>query len=45
MMSILKSIYNFLEQMGRAHAASNMARSGDHKGAKRLMMEDFKGWI
>ena len=45
MMSILKSIYNFLGQMGRAHAASNMARSGDHKGAKRLMMEDFKGWI
>jgi hypothetical protein len=45
MITILKFIYNFLGQMGRAHAASNMARSGDHKGAKRLMMEDFRGWI
>ena len=44
-MTILKSIYNFLEQMGRAHAASNMARSGDYKGAQRLMMEDFRGWV
>jgi len=45
MITILKSIYNFLAQVGRAHAASNMARSGDHEGAKRLMMEDFRGWI
>lgn len=44
-MTILKSIYNFLEQMGRAHAAANMARNGDHKGARLLMMEDFRGWI
>ena len=44
-MTILKSIYNFLGQMGRAHHAANMARYGDHTGAQRLMMEDFKGWI
>jgi len=44
-MKILKSIYNFLGQMARAHAAANLARSGDHRAAKRLMMEDFRGWI
>jgi len=44
-MYMLKAIYNFLGEMGKAHAASNLARSGDYKGAKRLMMEDFKGWI
>ena len=44
-MKIIKSIYNFLGEIGKAHAASNLARSGDHKGAKRLMMQDFKGWI
>ena len=44
-MRVLKAIYNFLGDMGRAHAAANMARNGDHKGAQRLMMEDFKGWI
>jgi len=44
-MKVLKSIYNFLAQMGRANAAANMARNGDHKGAQRLMMQDFKGWI
>jgi len=44
-MKILKSIYNFLAQMSRANTAANMARNGDHKGAQRLMMEDFRGWI
>ena len=44
-MKIVKAIYNFLGAMGLAHAASNLARSGDHKGAKRLMMQDFIGWI
>jgi hypothetical protein len=44
-MIILKSIYNFFKQMRRAHAAAAMARNGDHKGAQRLMMEDFRGWI
>ena len=44
-MKILKAIYNFFRAIGLAHAAANMARSGDHKGAKQLMMQDFKGWI
>ena len=44
-MKILKSIYNFLGEVGRVRAASHLARSGDHAGAKRLMLEDFKGWI
>ena len=44
-MKILKAIYNFLCETGRARAAATLARSGDYKGAKRLMMEDFKGWI
>lgn len=44
-MTIFKYIYNFFSQMGRAHAASNLARSGDYRGARRLMMEDFRGWI
>lgn len=44
-MKIVKAIYNFFGAMGLAHAASNLARSGDHAGAKRLMMQDFKGWI
>ena len=44
-MKIIKAIYNFLGEMGRAHAASNLARRGDHKGAQRIMMTEFKGWI
>lgn len=44
-MKFLKSIYNFLGEMGKAHAASNLARNGDHRGARRLMMQEFKGWI
>lgn len=44
-MRILKSVYNFIAQMARAHAAAHLARSGDYKSAKRLMMEDFRGWI
>jgi hypothetical protein len=44
-MRIIKATYNFLMQMGRAHAAAHLARSGDHRAAKRLMMEDFRGWI
>ena len=44
-MKILKGIYNFFGAMSPASAAANLARSGDHKGAQRLMMEDFKGWI
>lgn len=44
-MKIVKAIYNFLGAMGLAHAASNLARSGDYKGAQHLMMQEFKGWI
>jgi hypothetical protein len=44
-MTILKSIYNFLGEMGRVRAAAHLARHGDHAGAQRLMMQDFKGWI
>ena len=44
-MTILKSIYNFFGAMVQANTAANMARNGDHKGAQRLMMEDFRGWI
>jgi len=45
MKAIIKSIYNFLEQAGRVRAATHLANRGDHAGAKRLMMEDFKGCI
>lgn len=44
-MKVIKAIYNFLGEVGRVRAASNLARRGDHEAAKRLMMEDFKGWI
>jgi hypothetical protein len=44
-MTVLKSIYNFLGQMSRARSAAHLAALGDHASAKRLMMEDFKGWI
>ena len=44
-MSVIKAIYNFLGEVGRVRAAAHLARRGDHQGAKRLMMEDFKGWI
>jgi hypothetical protein len=45
MIPVFKFIYNFFAQMGRARAAAIMARNGDHAGARRIMMEDFKGWI
>jgi len=44
-MKIVKAIYNFFGDIGRVRAAAHLARSGDHKGAQRLMMQDFKGWI
>jgi hypothetical protein len=36
-MKILKSIYYFLIEMGRARAAMMLANRGDHAGARRLM--------
>jgi hypothetical protein len=44
-MKIIKAIYNFLGDMGKVRAATHLAHRGDHAGAKRLMMQDFKGWI
>ena len=44
-MTLLRSIYNFLGNLGKARAASHLAQRGDHAGAQRIMMEDFKGWI
>ena len=36
-MRILKAIYYFLIEMGRARAAAMLAQRGDHAGARRLM--------
>jgi len=36
-MKVLKSIYYFLIEMGRARAAMMLANRGDHAGAQRLM--------
>lgn len=36
-MKILKTIYYFLIEMGRARAAAMLAQRGDHAGARRLM--------
>jgi hypothetical protein len=44
-MQVLKAIYNFLGELGRVRAAAHLARQGDHAGAQRMMMQDFKGWI
>lgn len=44
-MQVLKSIYNFLGEMGRVRAATHLARRGDYDGAQKLMMTEFKGWI
>jgi hypothetical protein len=44
-MNILKSIYNFLTEIGRIRAARHLAHRGDYEGARRVMMSEFKGWI
>lgn len=36
-MKILNSIYQLLEDFGRARAAMHLAAMGDHAGAQRLM--------
>lgn len=41
-MSLLKLIYNFLCEMGRARAAAHLAHCGDYAGARRIMMIEFK---
>lgn len=35
---ILKSIYSFFEDLGRARAAGVLAQQGRHEEAKRLMI-------
>ena len=44
-MRVLKAIYNFLGGMGKVRAATHFAQRGDHDSARRVMMQDFKGWI
>lgn len=44
-MQVIKAIYNFFGAMRQARAASSLAQNGDHKGARKLIMADFKGWI
>jgi len=44
-MNILKSIYNFLADIGRIRAARHLSRRGDYESARRVMMSEFKGWI
>jgi len=41
-MSILKAIYNFLSEMGRARAAAHLAHCGDYAGAQRIMTINLK---
>ena len=38
MKNILNTIYEIFESMGKAKAASHLARCGMHKEAKELMM-------
>jgi hypothetical protein len=42
-MFILKSIYNFLQDMGRIRAASYLARRGQYEAAQKLMTNELKG--
>ena len=44
-MTILKSIYNFLYDVGRYRAAGHLIQMGDYEGGRRLMLDEFKGWV
>jgi len=44
-MKVIKTIFNFLGEIGRVRAAAHFARQGDHAAANRIMMSEFKGWI
>jgi hypothetical protein len=44
-MKIIKAIYNFLGEMGRARAATHLARRGEYENARKLITSDFKGWV
>ncbi len=39
MKSILKSIYDFFVEMGKAKAATALARTGNYEAAKHVMTE------
>jgi len=40
MKKLFNTIYSLLESMGRAKAATALARMGDHKSAKHLMLAE-----
>jgi hypothetical protein len=42
-MNIFKSIYNFLQEVGRIRAASYLARRGQYTAAQKLMTDEIKG--
>jgi hypothetical protein len=42
-MKLLKSIYDFLQDMGRIRAASYLARRGQYEAAQKLMTNEIKG--
>jgi hypothetical protein len=42
-MKILKSIYYFLQDMGRIRAASYLARRGQYEAAQKLITNELKG--
>ena len=41
-MTILKYIFNFVENYRLLSTAVQLARCGDHKGSLQIMMEDFE---
>ena len=44
-MAVVKSIYNFLEHVGRVRACTYFAHKGDYASAERVLLDEFKGWI
>lgn len=44
-MQILKSFYNFLSDVGRYRAAGHLIRMGEYEAGRKLILDEFKGWI
>ena len=44
-MFILKTIYNFLQEISRKRAAPQIGRRGYYLSAQKSILEDFKNWI
>ena len=44
-MQALKAFYNFLSDIGRYRAASHLIQMGEYEAGRKLMMQEFKGWI